>query len=242
MSDPGRPETEKKLNSGFGERWECEGGSVNGDWSRSSGRRRLRPSSGWFLPPVPEGANVGSTYENEADRSWADMVRVAAVQRVAVSAIDRLVGRFGLTASDSELEMALIESSQSAQRALIMVAEASQLLADRFPRLSIRETITGTVPADSCYRREASSEMPLPARTPTNNGVVCRAVLMTLATSRVRRAWHAGVIDADTAMRQLDTLLSVICTSRREGTSLQTECAGWVSLMSKPRGDTRTLA
>jgi hypothetical protein len=40
-----------------------------------------------------------------------------------------------------------------------------------------------------------------------------RAVLMTWATSRARRDWHAGAIDAGTAMRQLDTLLSVICIS-----------------------------
>jgi hypothetical protein len=165
------------------------------------------------MPPVPEGTSVGRTCENEAGRSWADMVRAAAVLRVAVSAVDRLVRRFGSTGPDPELAMALIESSQSAQRALVMLTEARQLLAGRYARLSFEDAVTDIVTAASGHEGRANSEIPTAAQPSADDGVICRALLLALGASRVWRAWHAGVTDADTAMRLLDSLLPVICTS-----------------------------
>lgn len=40
--------------------------------------------------------------------------------------------------------------------------------------------------------------------------VTCYALLLALASARLRIAWHAGVIDADTAMRNLDKAVEAI--------------------------------
>jgi hypothetical protein len=165
------------------------------------------------MPPVPEGANDDSTCENEAGRSWVDMVQAAAVLRVAVSAVDRLVRRSGSTAPDPELAMALIESSQSAQRALVMLTEARQLLAGHCRRLSFEDTVTDIATTGSGHEGRANSEIPTPAEPSADDGIICRALLLALGASRVWRAWHAGVTDADTAMRHLDSLLPAIRTS-----------------------------
>ena len=165
------------------------------------------------MPPVPEGPNDHSTCENEAGRNWADMVRAAAVLRVAVSAVDRLVRRSGATASDPELAMALIESSQSAQRALVMLTEARQLLAGHCARLSFEDTVTDIATAGSSHEGRSTSEIPTPAELSAHDGILCRALLLALGASRAWRAWHAGVTDADSAMRHLDSLLPAIHTS-----------------------------
>jgi hypothetical protein len=165
------------------------------------------------MPPVPEGTSVDRTCENEAGRSWADMVRAAAVLRVAVSAVDRLVRRFGSTALDPELAMALIESSQSAQRALVMLTEARQLLVCHCRQLSFEDSVTDIATTGSDDEGRANSEMPTPAQPSADDGIICRALLFALGSSRVWRAWHAGVTDADTAMRHLDSLLPAIRSS-----------------------------
>ena len=156
-----------------------------------------------------------SAHEDAAVRAWEDMVRAAGVLRLAVSAVDRLLRRSPSTALDPELSMALIESSQSAQRALVMVSEAKHLLADRFPRLGLQHTVTDGSTAEPGSRGEGNSEMPRAAQAWTDDGVTCRALMLALAASRARRAWHAGVIDADTAMRYLDSVTSAICASPR---------------------------
>jgi hypothetical protein len=43
--------------------------------------------------------------------------------------------------------------------------------------------------------------------------VLCDALLFALVACKMRTAWHAGIIDADTAMRRLDVFLSEICGS-----------------------------
>jgi hypothetical protein len=48
----------------------------------------------------------------------------------------------------------------------------------------------------------------------TDRDVFCDALLLALVASKVRTAWHAGVFDAETAMRRLDVFLSEICGSR----------------------------
>ena len=86
-------------------------------------------------------------------RAWADMARASALLRAVVSAVDRLIGRCLSNTIHPELAMALIESSQSAQRALVMLAEARLLLADRSP-LPLLDAMTEGVPATPVNRRE----------------------------------------------------------------------------------------
>jgi hypothetical protein len=52
-----------------------------------------------------------------------------------------------------------------------------------------------------------------PVEPLADGDVLCNALLLALVASKVRTAWHAGIIDADTAMRRLDVFLSEICTS-----------------------------
>jgi hypothetical protein len=55
--------------------------------------------------------------------------------------------------------------------------------------------------------------MRTPVEPLAHRDVFCDALLLALVASKVRTAWHAGVIDADTAMRRLDVFLSEICSS-----------------------------
>jgi hypothetical protein len=59
--------------------------------------------------------------------------------------------------------------------------------------------------------------MPKPEMPVIRADVMCSALLLALVASSLRRAWHAGVIDADAAMRRLDVFLSEICSSTRRG-------------------------
>jgi hypothetical protein len=52
-----------------------------------------------------------------------------------------------------------------------------------------------------------------PVEPLADRDVVCHALLVALVASKVRTAWHAGVMDADTAMRRLDVFLSEVCGS-----------------------------
>ena len=56
--------------------------------------------------------------------------------------------------------------------------------------------------------------MRTPVEPLADGEVICHALLLALVASKVRTLWHAGVIDADTAMRRLDTFLSEICSSQ----------------------------
>jgi hypothetical protein len=44
--------------------------------------------------------------------------------------------------------------------------------------------------------------------------VTYQALLLALVASQLRTAWHAGVIDADKAMKSLDNVISEICQHR----------------------------
>lgn len=70
--------------------------------------------------------------------------------------------------------------------------------------------------------RRAAARPPIDRRTPqmltpveplAGRDVVYDALLVALVASRVRTAWHAGVMDADTAMRRLDVFFSEMCGS-----------------------------
>ena len=78
--------------------------------------------------------------EDTANRTCADVVRAVALLRLAVRAVDRLAENSFANTVHPELAMALIESSQSAQRALVILAEADQLLAERVYRSTATST------------------------------------------------------------------------------------------------------
>jgi hypothetical protein len=46
--------------------------------------------------------------------------------------------------------------------------------------------------------------------------VTCHALQLALVATQLRRAWHAGVLDADTAMKSLDVAVREVCSSFRE--------------------------
>jgi hypothetical protein len=94
-------------------------------WSSSTLAREIFAAGRW------EG-NSASNSEDILALLWADTLRAIAVTRVVVREVDRLIGRSRSSSAQLELSMALIESSQSAQRALVMLVEATQLLAERF--------------------------------------------------------------------------------------------------------------
>jgi hypothetical protein len=44
--------------------------------------------------------------------------------------------------------------------------------------------------------------------------ITCHALLLALVATQLRRAWHAGVMDADTAMKSLDMAVREACGLR----------------------------
>ena len=63
-------------------------------------------------------------------RTRRDVLRAVAFLRAAAKSIDQLLGEPGSTAHYGQLEVALIQTSQYAQGALVMLTEARELLAD----------------------------------------------------------------------------------------------------------------
>jgi hypothetical protein len=49
---------------------------------------------------------------------------------------------------------------------------------------------------------------------PMDRDVTCHALQLALVATELRRAWHAGVMDADTAMRRLDLAVREVCSLR----------------------------
>ena len=73
---------------------------------------------------------MATTNEDLVVRTWRDVLRAIAFLRAASKSIDQLVREPAPTVSHGQLDVALIETSQSAQRALVMLTEARELLAD----------------------------------------------------------------------------------------------------------------
>lgn len=48
----------------------------------------------------------------------------------------------------------------------------------------------------------------------TDQEVICQSLRLALIACQLRRTWHAGVIDADEAMRGLDRAIGEICLPR----------------------------
>lgn len=134
-----------------------------------------------------------------------EVVRALAHLRAGVAAIDRLLRGSGPTAMHPQLMMSLTESSQATHHALVTLADAGELLGatttavlqPRWPDLSTIATSTG------------EDEL-------TGDGL-----LLALAATQLRTAWHAGVVDAESAMRCLDRTIRTVCDARVSGLGAQ---------------------
>lgn len=58
-----------------------------------------------------------------------------------------------------------------------------------------------------------------------NRDLACDALLLALVASKLRTAWHAGVMDAESAMKRLDIFLLEICSSRSTSSPLRSIAA-----------------
>ena len=105
-----------------------------------------------------EEENSASDNEDTAALLWADTPRAIALTRVAVRAVDRLVERSRSSTVQPQLAMALIASSQSAQRAPVMLVEATHLLADRFSRLPPPDAAIYETTAEQSSQPEGNRE------------------------------------------------------------------------------------
>jgi hypothetical protein len=54
----------------------------------------------------------------------------------------------------------------------------------------------------------------LPLSPGTEGELICSALQLSLVASQLRTAWHAGVIDSDSAMRSLDRAVREISDLR----------------------------
>jgi hypothetical protein len=84
----------------------------------------------------------------------AGTLRAIAGARVVARDVDRLVGRSRSSTVQPELSIALIESSQSAQRALVMLMEARQLLDEGFCWLPCPDAGTYGATPEQAFRPE----------------------------------------------------------------------------------------
>jgi hypothetical protein len=51
-------------------------------------------------------------------------------------------------------------------------------------------------------------------QTSADEQITCQALQLALVATQLRTAWHAGVMDADTAMRSLDRAVGELCRRR----------------------------
>jgi hypothetical protein len=56
--------------------------------------------------------------------------------------------------------------------------------------------------------------MTIPTSALSGQDVTGNALLLALVAVQLRTAWHAGAVDADTAMRSLDRVVAEICSLR----------------------------
>jgi hypothetical protein len=89
-------------------------------------------------------------------RTWRDVVRAVAFLRAASKSIDELLGEAGSSARHGQLEVALIETSHSAHRALMMLTEARDLLADRLFAVARQPRQIEDAASDGARRQEKS--------------------------------------------------------------------------------------
>jgi hypothetical protein len=59
--------------------------------------------------------------------------------------------------------------------------------------------------------------------------VICHGLLLASIATRIRMEWHAGLIDADAAMEELDSALDEICALRQKSPQMRLGAAAPVS-------------
>ena len=134
-----------------------------------------------------------------------EVFRALAHLRAGVAAVDQLVRGSGPTPTPPLLTMALIESSQATHHALAKLAEARELLAAGHDGgLRSRVVDVSTI-----------------VSSPVEDEVTCHGLLLALAATQLRTAWHAGVVDAESAMRCLDKAIRTVRETRISGLEAQ---------------------
>jgi hypothetical protein len=116
--------------------------------------RASRPLRSLLEQPSRWGGHGVTSNSGVAGPTWADMLRAVALLRWAVGELDRLAGPADAGTAHPQRAMALIESSQSTQRTLVVLTEARQLLGDRFGRVPLQDALSDAATAESAYRVE----------------------------------------------------------------------------------------
>jgi hypothetical protein len=80
-------------------------------------------------PPDLGGCGV-TTNEPVAGRERRDVLRAHALLRAGVATVDRVLGHLNNCDADPQVKMALTETSQASHRALVMLTEVREILAD----------------------------------------------------------------------------------------------------------------
>jgi hypothetical protein len=87
----------------------------------------------------------------------------------------------------------------------------------------VQHTIWSTPRYPGLVNAEERIEARETGDAPCDDEVTCLALELALVTTNLHRAWHAGVIDADQAMRGIDRVVTAIGKVRAESVSrLQT--------------------
>jgi hypothetical protein len=65
-----------------------------------------------------------------------------------------------------------------------------------------------------CSRSALSNDVSVPPSKPAEHDITCRALHLPLVATQLQVAWHAGILDADSAMRSLDAAVGDACGLR----------------------------
>ena len=134
-----------------------------------------------------------------AGRAQGEVLRAIAFLRAAARAVDLLVRHDDLRYSDPDRHAVLIETSQATHRALVTLGQVTRPVRGRSGRDCDTRRRRKSVPS---WRGLAVSRS-----RPAERLINGYAAVVALEASQIRRAWHAGMIDADTAMNCLDAVL-----------------------------------
>ena len=135
-----------------------------------------------------------------AGRARREVLGVIAFLRAAARTVDLLVNHDDLRYSDPDLHAVLIETSQATHRALVILGQVTRRLTEPSGRdCDTRRCRDSGVPSGRGLAMSRSM--------PAEPFITCYAAVVALEASQIRRAWHAGVIDADTGMHRLDGVL-----------------------------------
>jgi hypothetical protein len=96
-----------------------------------------------------------STSEDLAGRTWQDVLLAHDLLRAGVATVDRVLGNSDNSDADSEVAMALTETSYATHRALVKLAEAREMLVDLSEDHPSQRPMSDDLGAESLSRLEA---------------------------------------------------------------------------------------